>query len=42
MAMEDLEIPIKLIRPVRTYIKNSKCKIKFNGHILKEFNVKQD
>lgn len=40
IAMEDLGVPIKLIRLIRSCLQNSKRKIKANDYISKEFEVK--
>lgn len=37
--MEGLEFPIKLIRLIGSYWRNSKSKINFNDHVSKEFVV---
>ncbi|XP_008190142.1 uncharacterized protein LOC103311988 [Acyrthosiphon pisum] len=40
IAMYNLGVPIKLIRLIKSCLQNSKCKIKANGYISKEFEVK--
>lgn len=40
IAMEDLGVCTKLIRLIRSFLQNSKCKIKVNDYISKEFIVK--
>lgn len=40
IAIEDLGVPIKLIKLIRSCLQNSKCTIKANDYISKEFEVK--
>jgi len=37
--MVELGIPAKLVRLVKVYVQNSKCKIKFNSVIQEKFPV---
>lgn len=38
-VMEKLGVPTKLMRMVRTCVQNSKCMVKFNSQLSKEFMV---
>lgn len=38
-VMEKLSVPTKLMRMVRTCVQNSKCMVKFNSQLSKEFMV---
>jgi hypothetical protein len=40
--MEDLGVPIKFVRIIRSFLENSKFKIKVNVFISKEFKVKTE